>query len=83
MNEKRPSPDRAFHAIGMNETPQSEEARLTKLASREVALIVEQLENFAKLDPKIAIKGYKHLLETHQDHPDRDAWEQRIKLLGK
>jgi len=83
MNEKKPSADRAFHAIGMNETPKAEASRAASLVSDEVVLIVEQLERFAKLDAQIAARGYRHLLVTHQDHPDREAWERRAEELEK
>lgn len=77
----RPETDEAFHEIGMAFSPESERATLQRLAAQELPFIIDQLERWAKMYPRVAADGYRHLLAKYQDHTDRALWEKRVDEL--
>lgn len=76
-----PETDQAFHETGMAFGHDAERAALEKLAASELTLIIEQLERWALLYPRVAADGYRSLLGRHQDHPERLVWEKRLDEL--
>jgi hypothetical protein len=74
----QPDTDRAFHEIGMALGDDAERASIEKLTASELVLIIEQLERWAALYPRLAADGYRSLLAKRQDHPDRTNWEKRV-----
>lgn len=73
--------DNAEQAWPMSDQDESE--FLKDLAIKEIDLICNQLESFVAVDPQIAARGYKYLLEKYADHPQTQAWEDRMNELLK
>jgi hypothetical protein len=54
---------------------QDEKIFLDDLEAKEIDLICNQLNTFAKLSPGTAVKGYRNLIEKYPDHPKKAEWE--------
>jgi hypothetical protein len=60
---------------------QDEKEFLDDLAIKEIDLICNQLETFAVSNPKMAVRGYEHLVEKYPENPQKKVWENRINEL--